>query len=497
MKNWTLTFRLKVMLAVTMALILCGNFLSERVDRQVSKIESDAVALQNTFLRTADQIRFDMLQMSDALRGLLMNPTDETERKRKLDADSDLIKGADEIRPLAAHQPAVLKALDAISAFDEQTLNALENQVMEMVAADPAAAGKFYTETYLPARRQQDKLVDAFVSESRKAGAALLEQAQQDSRWWRRVAIGIEVLVLVVCLGIGLSIAQLTSALKQLLDQVRSSSGTVSTSVTEIAATSREQEATASEIAATTAEIGATSKEISATARELVRTMHEVSEVAEHSATLAGSGQSSLKEMEETMRQVMEAAGSINGKLNVLSEKAGNIGQVITTITKVADQTNMLSLNAAIEAEKAGEYGRGFAVVATEIRRLADQTAVATYDIEQMVRDIQSALSASVMGMDKFTEEVRLGRHGVGQVSSQLSEILLQVQALAPRVESVNEGMQAQTSGAEQITQALTQLSEAAHQTVESLRQSTQAIAELNDAAVGLNHGVIQFRSQV
>ena len=135
---------------------------------------------------------------------------------------------------------------------------------------------------------------------------------------------------------------------------------------------------------------------------------------------LAGSGQAGLARMEETMRQVMEAAGSINAKLAVLNEKAGNINQVVTTITKVADQTNLLSLNAAIEAEKAGEYGRGFAVVATEIRRLADQTAVATYDIEQMVKEMQSAVSAGVMGMDKFSEEVRRGMQEVQQVGGQL-----------------------------------------------------------------------------
>src|SRR5260370_10615076 len=101
--------------------------------------------------------------------------------------------------------------------------------------------------------------------------------------------------------------------------------------------------------------------------------------------------------MEGTMRHVMEAAGSINAKLAVLNEKAGNINQVVTTITKVADQTNLLSLNAAIEAEKAGEYGRAFAVVATEIRRLADQTAPPTYGIAQMVKDIQPAASAAAM----------------------------------------------------------------------------------------------------
>jgi methyl-accepting chemotaxis protein WspA len=107
-----------------------------------------------------------------------------------------------------------------------------------------------------------------------------------------------------------------------------------------------------------------------------------------------------------------------------LNEKASNINQVVTTITKVADQTNLLSLNAAIEAEKAGEHGRGFVVVATEIRRLADQTAVASYDIEQLVKEMQSAVSSGVMGMDKFSEEVRRGVQEVEQVSGQLTQII-------------------------------------------------------------------------
>src|SRR5438552_10656245 len=126
--------------------------------------------------------------------------------------------------------------------------------------------------------------------------------------------------------------------------------------------------------------------------------MNEVSAVAEQSATLAGSGHVGLTRMEESMHHIIEAADSINAKLAVLNEKAGNINQMVTTITKIADQTNLLSLNAAIEAEKAGEYGRGFAVVATEIRRLADQAAVATYDIEQLVKDIQSAVTACLIG---------------------------------------------------------------------------------------------------
>ena len=282
--------------------------------------------------------------------------------------------------------------------------------------------------------------------------------------------------------------------LTSLVSQAQRSSVQVTTSVTEIAATSKQQQATATETAATTTEIGATSREIAATSRDLVRTMTEVTSAADQASILAGSGQQGLARMEETMHQVMGAADLVNAKLAILNEKAGNINQVVVTIVKVADQTNLLSLNAAIEAEKAGEYGRGFAVVANEVRRLADQTAVATNDIEQMVREIQSAVSAGVMGMDKFSEEVRRGMFEVTQVGEQLSQIIHQVQALAPRVLMVNEGMQAQATGAEQINLALVQLGDASSQTVESLRQASFAIDELSQVAVGLRSGVSRFK---
>ena len=167
---------------------------------------------------------------------------------------------------------------------------------------------------------------------------------------------------------------------------------------------------------------------------------------------------------------------------------------LVTTITKVADQTNLLSLNAAIEAEKAGEYGVGFAVVATEIRRLADQTAVATWDIEQMVKEMQSAVSAGVMGMDKFSEEVRSGVDDVRDVSSKISEIITQVQALLPSFEVVHSGMQNQAQGAQQITESISQLNDGTQQTAESLRQSSSSISQLHLAAKSLQEGVSKFK---
>jgi methyl-accepting chemotaxis protein WspA len=151
-------------------------------------------------------------------------------------------------------------------------------------------------------------------------------------------------------------------------------------------------------------------------------------------------------------------------------------------------------LNAAIEAEKAGEFGRGFAVVAREIRRLADQTAVASSDIGEMVKEMQSAVSAGVMGMDKFSEEVRRAVQEVRTAGAQLAQIIEQVQALTPRIETVNEGMQAQATGASQISEALGQLSEGARQTADSLRQSNDAIQQLNEATFGLRAGIEKFK---
>lgn len=278
-----------------------------------------------------------------------------------------------------------------------------------------------------------------------------------------------------------------------IVGSVRRSGIQINTSVLEIAATSRQQQATAGEIAATTTEIGATARTISTTSAQLSQGMRDLTDAAERTAGLATAGQGGIARMTETMQQITGASDSISERLATLSEKAGSINSVVTTITKVADQTNLLSLNAAIEAEKAGEYGRGFAVVASEIRRLADQTALATGDIERIVKEMQGAVTAGVMGMEKFSDEVARGVQASGMVGQQLSEIIDQVQLFVPGFDSINTGMRAQSEGAQQISDALSQLGAAAQQTADSLTQSSRAIDQLNEASRELQAGVLRF----
>jgi methyl-accepting chemotaxis protein WspA len=233
---------------------------------------------------------------------------------------------------------------------------------------------------------------------------------------------------------------------------------------------------------------------MSTTSSELLKTADSVSSFADQASELAGGGKEGLVRMEKIMRGILDASAAIMAKLGVMNEKAGNITNVVSTIGKVADQTNLLSLNAAIEAEKAGEYGRGFAVVATEIRRLADQTAASTGDIEQMVKEMVSAVSTGVMGMDKFGEELRRGAAEVSSVGSQLDRLVSEVQSLAPTVESVNEGMRSQNQGAQQISDALTQLGESSRLTADSIRDNSRAIDQLNEATRGLQTGISRFK---
>lgn len=292
---------------------------------------------------------------------------------------------------------------------------------------------------------------------------------------------------------LGNGLATMFGNLRTLLYRVQKAGIQVTTSTTEIAAAAKQQEVTGVEHAQTSIEVLSTTKEISANTAQLLKAMEEVSQVAEDTTTSSTDAQSNLKRMDQSMQRMVSATDSINAKLAALSEKASNINNVLTTITKVADQTNILSLNAAIEAEKAGEAGRGFSVVATEIRRLADQTSVATWDIEQMLKEMQSAVSASVMGMDKFTEEIRRSVEETRRVGDALTNVIDQVQKLTPRFDLVFEGMQSQAVGASQITETMTQLNEATQQTVDALRSTSEAVQQLQYAAQDLQTGVSSF----
>jgi methyl-accepting chemotaxis protein WspA len=286
----------------------------------------------------------------------------------------------------------------------------------------------------------------------------------------------------------------MTGSLDSLIGQVHRSGIQVTTSATEIAASARELEATVAQQAASTTEVTATSREISATADDLAQTMDGVNTSLNETIGMAESGRKDISQMEVAMRELVKATSSISSKLAVINDRANKISHVVTTINKISDQTNLLSLNAAIEAEKAGEFGRGFSVVAREISRLADQTAIATQDIEQVVAEMQTSVTTGVMEMDKFTDEVRRGVETMAAQNSQLARIIDQVRIHGPQFTAVKDGMYGQSQGAQQISEAMSQLSLAAEQTKDSLHEFKLATEQLNEATGGLQSEVSRFK---
>ena len=289
------------------------------------------------------------------------------------------------------------------------------------------------------------------------------------------------------------SLGRMQDNLNNLLVSVKTAGVTLDSGALELSATSREQEDMAHRFGESSSQIAAATRQISATGVELTRTVAEVEEAVAHTAGLADGTRTNLASVDRTIRELADATSSIASKLAAISERASKIGGVVTTIAKVADQTNLLSVNAAIEAEKAGEQGRGFLVVAREIRRLADQTAAATLDIESIVREMQSAVGAGVMEMDRFAEKVRRGVDEVVASSRQMGEIIEQVGANAERYRAVATGMQSQAEGANTISDSMGALVTAAKRSVESAEEFGRTASELQRASLALRDSVAAF----
>ena len=279
---------------------------------------------------------------------------------------------------------------------------------------------------------------------------------------------------------------------KRITDPMADLSIHLTSNATQIASSAVHQQANVATFMASSNEIASAVKEISATSQELLRAMVDIADAAEKTTTLAKEGRQGLKGMETSMQALSSATGSISGKLTTIRSKAARINSVVTAITKVADQTNLLSLNAAIEAEKAGEAGAGFAVVAREIRRLADQSAIATLDIEQMVEEMQEAVSSGVEEMRDLSGAVQGGITSAESIRGQFGEIIERVESIAPRYETVQQGMQNQSEGAQQISEAMWQLTETARQTSDSVNDLNDVSRQLHEAVRILKERVFQ-----
>lgn len=285
-------------------------------------------------------------------------------------------------------------------------------------------------------------------------------------------------------------------SLGSLVRRIQAAGERLSTVEAEASAALTRQDRAVRGFSGSTTEISTAVAEISATSEKLLAATSDVTQAAREAARVADEGRGGLESMTTSMQHLDETMNAFTRKLATISQRASGITSVVTAIAKVADQTNLLSVNATIEAEKAGESGRGFRIVAQEIRRLADQTALATKDIERMVRDMQAAVSSGTMEMDRFRNEVSLRITEVADVSEKLGRIIEPVQAVTRSLEHVHEGMQTQSQGARQIRDAMDSLRDGAGESAASMTVFTATLDELRRSITDLNTEAARFHAE-
>jgi len=279
------------------------------------------------------------------------------------------------------------------------------------------------------------------------------------------------------------AINKMTVSIREQTIRIRESVDTLNGITTAIVSASSQQDEAMKGFEGNVAQVGVSSKQISATSQELARTMEGVKRAAEEASRLANAGRASLSGMQDAMQTLSDGTDVVSDKLALINRKAKSIDSIIATITKISDQTNLLSLNAAIEAEKAGEYGRGFSVVAREIGRLANETAISTLDISDVINEMQVSVVDGVKEMENFRQGVTHGVRSADDAAMQLSQVIAKVAYLSPEFDKVNEGMHFQSLGSGQISDAMADLNHSAGQMSSSLSQFKAVTEQLNSAA--------------
>jgi methyl-accepting chemotaxis protein len=292
-----------------------------------------------------------------------------------------------------------------------------------------------------------------------------------------------------------ISIKTMTFNLKSLLDQVKSTGEQVAESSTQIRNSAHEIEVSVAEQAALTNEVTASSMEIAHTADLLVDTTDELNNMSIATSDLAQSGLDQLTDLQMSLDGMIGSGSEIVDKLELIKGKTKNIGQIVVTITKVANQTNLLSLNASIEAERAGTSGSGFAVVAREIRRLADQTSIAALDIEQLIDEMHKAVNEGSDFIVQYTKNSRQGIEKVNQIIEEISILIDRTNEMPVQVENLKVSMDNQSQSANQISESMNHLKEATQQTRNAVIEFNTAAEKLRSSVYILNTEMAKFHT--
>ncbi|CCO23356.1 methyl-accepting chemotaxis protein [Maridesulfovibrio hydrothermalis] len=228
-------------------------------------------------------------------------------------------------------------------------------------------------------------------------------------------------------------------------------------------------------------------EEMNVTVLEVARHAQEAAEDADSARSQAAEGAKVVTEVVGSIAEVAEQAGSLKESMELLDERSESIGHVLSVIEDIADQTNLLALNAAIEAARAGEAGRGFAVVADEVRKLAEKTVQATTEVHKAVNGIQEGAKSNVRATEAAVSSVAKSTEMAGRSGEALDQIVAVAESTADRIRSIATASEQQSAASEEINQSTVEVNRISIETEQAMAESAEAITKLTRLAEDLS----------
>jgi PAS domain S-box-containing protein len=282
--------------------------------------------------------------------------------------------------------------------------------------------------------------------------------------------------------------------LRTLNQQVREAANILASSVGEILALTTQLASVSSETAASVSETTSTVEEVKQTAQLSAEKSRSVSEGAQEAASVAQQGNAAVTRTVEGINHIRELMESVGESIVELSEQTQAIGEIMAVVNDLAQQSNLLSVNAAIEAAKAGEHGKGFAVVAQEIRSLADQSKEATGQVRTILSDIQKATSTSVLAAEQVSKAVEGSVSQAAESGEAIRKLAERIEESAHAATQIAASNQQQFVGMDQIAQAMEAVRLASQQHVAGTKQAEQAAHDLNELGEKLREMVGRYK---
>jgi methyl-accepting chemotaxis protein len=295
----------------------------------------------------------------------------------------------------------------------------------------------------------------------------------------------------------GKSINRMLDSFNSMINSIKGTALQVASAAGQLYSTAEQMATGTEEVAAQTGTVATASEEMAATSTEIANNCGSAAEEARHASEAALSGTSIVQETIRRMRLIAEQVKESATTVESLGARSDQIGEIIGTIEDIADQTNLLALNAAIEAARAGEQGRGFAVVADEVRALAERTTKATKEIGAMIRTIQNETRDAVSTMESGVREVEDGTSEAAKSGAALEEILGKINAVTMQISQVATAAEQQTATTTEISHNVQQITEVVLETSKGAQESATAASRLSQLAEELRNMMEQFKVAV